>query len=221
MGFDREKKYGWSIACHPFAGRLYRKYPPFLLARINERLQQATAVKEFIVSAKNTKRLKSGKKTEELAENLNICSESILCRERASAFCNPELQGMLRKNRITETEMIGIDGNSCIANTTINSVKSGYKTILPCAYIGVENAIRFEKNEGFTFRKRDSCFLKIGILLYALPTENHRPQSSSHLLQLTRENVGPIRTSALGQLTYRVAFIIQEFSESTRKASGL
>ena len=62
------------------------KYPSFPLARINEKLQQATVDKEFIASVKNTKRLKSGKKTEELAENLNICSESILCRKRASAF---------------------------------------------------------------------------------------------------------------------------------------
>lgn len=129
------------------------KYSSFPLARINERLQPATVDKEFTVSVKNTKRLKSGKKTEELAENLNICSESILCRERASAFSNPELQGMLRKNRITETEMIGIDGNSCIANTAINSVKNGYKTILPCAYIGGENAIRFEKTKASLLKK--------------------------------------------------------------------
>lgn len=62
------------------------KYSSFPLARINEKLQQATMDKEFTVSVKNTKRLKSGKKTEELAENLNICSESILCKERVSAF---------------------------------------------------------------------------------------------------------------------------------------
>lgn len=123
------------------------KYPSSLLARINERLQRAAANKELIVYVKNTKRLRSGQKTYTLTENLNICSEYIICKENASAFSNPELQLILRQNQITEIEIVGIDGNSCIASTAIDSVQNGYKTILQNTCVGVQNIKRFEKTK--------------------------------------------------------------------------
>lgn len=121
------------------------KYPSLLLACVNERLQRAASGKELIVYVKNTKRLRSGGKTNELAVNLNILSEYIICKETASAFSNPELQGILKQNQITEIEIAGIDGNSCIAGTAVESVKNGYKTILQYECIGVQNVKRFVK----------------------------------------------------------------------------
>ena len=129
------------------------KYPPLLLACVNERIQRATADKELIVYGKNTKRLRSGRKTNELAENLNINSEYIICKESASAFSNPELQEILRQNQITEIEIAGIDGNSCIKSTAIDSMQNGYKTILRYEYIGVQNAERFEKTKVLLLEK--------------------------------------------------------------------
>lgn len=123
------------------------KYPSLLLTCINERLQRATAHKELIVYVKNTKKLRSGRKTNEFAENLSLFSEYIICKETASAFSNPELQGILKQHQITEIEIMGIDGNSCIARTAIDSVQNGYKTILQHEYIGVQNVKRFEKTK--------------------------------------------------------------------------
>lgn len=123
------------------------KYPSLLLTCVNERIQRAKAGKELIVYVKNTKRLRSGRKTNELAENLHICSEHIICKETASAFSNPKLQEILKLNQITEIDIAGIDGNSCIASTAIDSVQNGYKTILQYEYIGVQNVKRFEKTK--------------------------------------------------------------------------
>ena len=123
------------------------KYPSLLLACVNERIQRAAADKELIVYVKNTKRLRSGRKINKLAENLNICSEYIICKETASAFSNPELQEILRQNQITEIEIAGIDGNSCIAGTAIDSIQHGYKTMLQYACVGVQNVKRFEKTK--------------------------------------------------------------------------
>lgn len=80
-------------------------YPPLLLARVNERIQRATADKELIVYVKNTKRLKSGRKTNKLAGDLNICSENVICKETASAFSNPALQEILRKNQFQKLKL--------------------------------------------------------------------------------------------------------------------
>ncbi|MBE6889277.1 MAG: cysteine hydrolase [Ruminococcaceae bacterium] len=129
------------------------KYSPLLIACINERIQEATANKELIVYVKNTKRLKSGKKTNELAKDLNVCSEYIICKEKASAFSNSKLQETLKQNHITKIEIAGIDGNSCIASTAIDSVKNTYKTIVQYKCIGIQNIQRFEKTKRTLFEK--------------------------------------------------------------------
>lgn len=123
------------------------KYPSLLLACVNERIQRATADEELIVYVKNTKRLRDGRKKAELAENLNIHSEYIIFKETAGAFSNPELQEILKQNQITEIEIAGIDGKSCIASTAIDSVQNGYKTILQEEYIGRQNVKQFEKTK--------------------------------------------------------------------------
>ncbi len=102
------------------------KYLPLLLACVNERLQRAAADKELIVYVKNTKRLRSGRKTNELAKNLNIYSAYMICKETACAFSNPERQEILRQNQITEIENAGIDGNFCVMSTAVDSVQHGY-----------------------------------------------------------------------------------------------
>lgn len=88
-----------------------------------------------------------------MVENLNICSEYIICKETASAFSNPELQEILRQNQITEVEIVGIDGNYRIASTAIDSVQNGYGTILHYDYIGVQNVYRFEKTKVSLLKK--------------------------------------------------------------------
>lgn len=121
------------------------RYDKCLLTRINQRIQYAVENQEPIIYVKNIRKLRSGTKINELADNLNVCSSYVICKETASAFTNEELLDILRQNQVTEIEMVGIDGNSCIASSAINAQKQGYKVILPCEYIGVQNIERFEK----------------------------------------------------------------------------
>lgn len=78
----------------------------------------------------------------------------IICKETASAFSNLELKEILQQSQITEIEIVGIDGNSCIANTVMDSIQNGYKTILQDQYIGVQNAKRFEQTK-YRFWKKE------------------------------------------------------------------
>lgn len=121
------------------------RYDKCLLTRINQRIQYAVENQEPIIYVKNIRKLRSGTKINELADNLNVCSSYVICKETASAFANEELLDILRQNQVNEIEMVGIDGNSCIASSAINAQKQGYKVILPCEYIGVQNIERFEK----------------------------------------------------------------------------
>ena len=121
------------------------RYDECLLTLINQRIQYAVENQEPIIYVKNIRKLRSGTKINELADNLNVCSSYVICKETASAFANEELLDILRQNQVTEIEMVGIDGNSCIASSAIDAQKQGYKVILPCEYIGVQNIERFEK----------------------------------------------------------------------------
>ena len=119
------------------------KYPPALLKCINARIEKAVSDKELIVYIKNTKTLRRGKYTNDFATGLSICSELIICKEKADAFSNDELHKLLTQKQITTVELVGIDGNSCIAKTAISAISYGYDTILQSDCVGVQNAERF------------------------------------------------------------------------------
>ena len=128
-------------------GEYIEKYPSALLKRINKRIEKSALDKEMIIYIKNTKALRSEKYTDNFAAGLSLCSEFVICKEKADAFSNSALQSILVQNRITEVELVGIDGNSCIAKTAIGAINHGYKTILQNEYIGIQNLERYENTK--------------------------------------------------------------------------
>ncbi len=125
-----------------------KQYEQDLLNRVNERIIRAKKNDELIVYIKNTKVLRSGAFTSEFLPELQILSTAIFCKEKASIFSNENIIIWLKDNKITEIEIIGVDGNSCIAISAIEAHKRGYDVILPCRYIGIKNKDRFlEKKE--------------------------------------------------------------------------
>ncbi len=61
----------------------------------------------------------------------------------AQAERDHDLGTCLKNNKITERELLGVDGNSCVAISAVEGHKNGYTVILPCNYIGVKNKERF------------------------------------------------------------------------------
>lgn len=122
-------------------------YPYELIDKINNKIFKSGKEKYLIIYVKNIRRLKSGNKIYDFTDNLNICSDNILFKDKASAFTNKELEILLKNNNITEIEIIGVDGNGCVASTAKDAVKLGYKTTLLCDYIGIKNRKRFETNK--------------------------------------------------------------------------
>ena len=129
------------------------RYDEGLISRINQRIQDAAAHKELIIYVKNTKKLKSGMQTNGLAEDLDVRSPHILCKEAAIAFSNRELIGLLSQNQVREVALVGIDGNSCIFHSAMDAKNHGYGVTLPLACIGVQNTQRFEKSKEALIQK--------------------------------------------------------------------
>lgn len=121
------------------------QYAGDLLARINRRIALAAENRELILYIKNVKRLRSGASTAALAAGLLIRSEHILCKEGASAFSCEEVPALLRERQIAQVELVGVDGNSCIAASAAHARRLGFAVLLPCGCIGVRNEKRFDE----------------------------------------------------------------------------
>ena len=110
-----------------------------------------------IVYIKNTKKLRSGMVTDEFADELILASDNVFCKEQADAFSSAELISYLNSEGVSEIEMIGVDGNSCIKASAKGAVKCGFIVSIVLNCIGVSNLPRFEKT------KED--LEKIGVIL--------------------------------------------------------
>ena len=120
------------------------KYEDGLLKSINQRIADAKELQEHIVYIKNIKMLRSGKKTAELAKGLAVVSDVVFSKEQANAFACEELLKFLGQNNINEVEIIGVDGNSCVAVSAMGAKKLGYKVSMRLECIGRRNIERFQ-----------------------------------------------------------------------------
>ena len=124
-----------------------KKYETDLVQRINERITEAQKALYDIVYIKNTKKLRSGMVTDEFADELILASDHVFCKKQADAFSSEELISYLESKNISEIEIIGIDGNSCINTSAKGAVKRGFKVSLRLNCVGVSNLQRFEETK--------------------------------------------------------------------------
>lgn len=118
-----------------------------LLTKINEQIEQAQSAKDLVIYIKNRKNLKSGIIIPEFAKGLEIISDNIFYKDKSSLFSNNEIVFLLKENNVTDIEIIGVDGNCCVAASALEGVKLGYKVFFPCRCIGVKSAERFENKK--------------------------------------------------------------------------
>ena len=133
------------------------KYETDIVQKINERIIEAQKHRYDIVYIKNTKKLRSGTVTDELTDELFLASDHVFGKDRADALSSEKLVSYLRSKSISEIEMIGVDGNSCIKASAKGAVKCGFIVSIVLSCVGISNLSRFEKT------KED--LEKIGIIL--------------------------------------------------------
>ncbi|MDR2957762.1 MAG: isochorismatase family protein [Coriobacteriales bacterium] len=127
--------------------KLSKRYRPGLIDDINARLAISVQADELVVYIKNLKSLRSGKVLSPLVEGLDVVSDHILTKDRTSAFANPELLTLLKNHGVEHVELVGVDGNQCIAITAVNAINLGLAVTLSPLLVGVANAERFEQTK--------------------------------------------------------------------------
>lgn len=124
--------------------RCFKRYDAALLHRINSRITETQADGQEIVYIKNTKRLRGGAFTDEFAPGLMVVTDNVFCKEQADAFSSGALEAYLHSKGVSEVELMGVDGNSCISASAKGAMRRGVAVVIDPSCVGAANALRFE-----------------------------------------------------------------------------
>lgn len=103
-----------------------------IVGRINEAISWAQSQGMIIVYIKHnnitagTRTFKPGTKGEELAPELNVVSDNIFVKTKASALTSEEFAFFIDEKGIDEFFLCGADATACVKSTSYNMVKSGF-----------------------------------------------------------------------------------------------
>lgn len=122
-------------------------YPDELIDKINERIAIAVKQNETVIYVKNVGRRKKEPYVSDFVEKLSVVSSFIIEKVKSSIFDNIDLLDILKENQITTLEVIGIDGNCCVASSAIDASKLGFSVVFPLNYIGIKSKERFSKTK--------------------------------------------------------------------------
>lgn len=125
----------------------YNYYIDTLINKINERIAVAKKQNETVIYVKNIGRRNKEPYVSDFAEGLSVVSNFIVEKGKSSIFDSPILLDMLEESRISKIEVIGIDGNCCVASSAIDASKLGFSVIFPLDYIGIKSKERFSKTK--------------------------------------------------------------------------
>jgi len=124
-----------------------KKYETELLDRINRQIDIVQKNQYDIVYVKNTKVLRRGIVTDAFADELNLVSDNVFCKESADAFSSEDLVSYLVSRNISEVELIGVDGNSCIKASAKGAIQKGFGVSIILSCIGIVNPELFGKTK--------------------------------------------------------------------------
>ncbi len=119
-------------------------YDADLLPRINARIAVAKSTGAQIFYVRNIG-IHGDDDSYALAKDLLIVSDNIYEKKFPSAFTNDSFAKELKIQNVTELEIIGVDGNSCIKKTCLDAANAGYKVTLNLHCTAARNEKIFEK----------------------------------------------------------------------------
>jgi len=104
-----------------------------IVGKINESIEWAQNQQMHIVYIQHnnisagTRTFKPGTKGAELVPEMNVVSENIFVKTKASAMTSEEFVSFINENKIDEFYVCGADATACVKSTTFNMTKAGYK----------------------------------------------------------------------------------------------
>lgn len=122
-------------------------YSNGLIERINERIAFFQEQEKAIIYVKNVGRRKKVPYVSDFVQGLSISSDNIVLKEKASMLSNTDLLNFLKQHSISQLEIVGIDGNCCVAHSALDASNCGFSVVLSLKYIGIKDIKRFENTK--------------------------------------------------------------------------
>ena len=119
------------------------KYDADLVARINGRINEYANEGKCIIYAMNVGRPENSDKYL-LDKKLKIASDAIFEKKFPSAFSSNQFCEYLEEMKISEIELVGVDGSSCVAKTAFDAEEKGYDVCISLEYVASINEKIFE-----------------------------------------------------------------------------
>ena len=104
-----------------------------IIGQVNAAIDWAVANEMHIIYIKHynlsekTRTFKPETKGAELVPELNVVSENLFEKSKASALTSEAFAGFIEKNDIVEFYITGADATACVKSTSYNLAKVGYK----------------------------------------------------------------------------------------------
>lgn len=111
-----------------------------LINNINSRIDEYKNHNDLVIYIKNRGK---GSRLPPIIPELQIVSDLIFEKNRASCFSNDDLLACLKDNPVKEIELAGVDGNSCVGLSALAGIKHGFSVRFSLSCIGIVNAERF------------------------------------------------------------------------------
>ena len=119
-------------------------YDADLLPRINAKIAAAKSTGTQVFYVRNIG-IHGEDDSYALAKDLLIVSDHVYEKKFPSAFTNDSFVKELKIQNVTELEIIGVDGNSCIKKTCLDAANAGYRATLNLHCTAARNEKIFEK----------------------------------------------------------------------------
>lgn len=130
LGKDRNKK-------------IYTYNEDELIDNINRRIREYPRDNVVYITHKFFWEL--NKEPKKLVDGLLVVSDNMFEKRRASSFTNEKLCQFLLNRNVTELELVGIDGNYCVASSAKGGKKKEFKILYNEACIEARNKNKFIK----------------------------------------------------------------------------
>lgn len=118
-------------------------YPDTLIDRINGKITAASQRNQMVVYGKNKGKKHKLSYVSDFVPELLIVPGLIIEKGRSSMFDGDLLLSSLNERKISEIEVTGIDGNFCVAASTLDAAALGFSVYYPLDCIGIKNQRRF------------------------------------------------------------------------------
>ena len=119
------------------------KYDAELVARINGRINEYANEGKRIIYVMNAGKPENADKYL-LDKRLQIASDTIFEKKFPSAFSSNEFSEYIEEMKLSEIELVGVDGSSCVAKTAFDAAEKGYDVCINLEYVASINEKIFE-----------------------------------------------------------------------------